>query len=200
MSHLQTENPSSSTFPRTPPAITTEEVIEFLARCFQDPALSPIGHLARIVANTGMRVGELEGLGIGSIDLIRSRVEIPSHKSYERARYIPMRSKTLESLMELHTLNGESDFVLGSSQKFRICRAVSLLRSNKSSHNRARTTFHSLRQNFACRLHESGVPLHLVKYCLGHAQLPWFRYDFAMSSEGMFELLKLEMDCNVVEL
>ena len=194
MSPHHTDNPNSSTFPRTTPAITTDQVIEFLARGFQDPDLHPTCHLVWVVANKGMRRAELERLRIGSIDPARSRVEISAHTSNKLARYIPIRSKTFESLMILHTLNGASDFILGNSPKSRINRAVSLLQSNAFGRNQARITLHSLRRNFASRLRQSGVSLPLVKYCLGQAKRPCFLNYFNICSEDVFDSLELATD------
>lgn len=69
----------------------TYEQVEDLARAITTPALKPPGHgaqphlrtvrpelglLIRFAAHTGLRAGEIAGLRVGKVDLIRSSVEV----------------------------------------------------------------------------------------------------------------------------
>lgn len=184
------------------PSITTEEISEYLSNGCLGPDLVSSRHLVRVISNTGLHLNELKELQIGHIDPIRGRIEVPRVNmpdSRGRARYIPLRPKTFDSLMLLHTINGESALILGDDPMRCIRRACVPLQS-AFPHGQYQETCLTLRWNLAFRLFDADVPAVLVDYCLGTNQPAWSGDGGKMWSKLNCDLLSRVLDRKVEEL
>jgi integrase len=179
----------------------TEEIQQILKTCDVYPDLHLVRDIVRVVANTGMKNCELGSLLVSNIDydgrwLLTSEGVRPRYPK----RFIPINSKTLESLTSLHRLSPESPFVLGDFPRSRFDCVVETLRSRFPDVARGRLLMYSVRMNFAFRLMSSGIPLGIVKYCLGHQDLAMLFGKLSLTPEQKLAIIRRDLESFVPEL
>jgi integrase len=153
---------------RMRPAVD-EEVRQILATCDARTDLHSVRDVVRIVANLGLHNSELAALRVTDIDFEGGWVFVGRARSARHAfRELPVRSKTKTALMSMRADNFGSALVLGSNPRRKIHRVIQTLKSISPGISRGRLMTHSIRLNFVSRLMSSGVPLSIVKYCLGY--------------------------------
>jgi integrase len=172
----------------------TEEIQQILKTCDVYPDLHLVRDIVRVVANTGMKNCELGSLLVSNIDydgrwLLTSEGVRPRYPK----RFIPINSKTLESLTSLHRLSPESPFVLGDFPRSRFDCVVETLRSRFPDVARGRLLMYSVRMNFAFRLMSSGIPLGIVKYCLGHQDLAMLFGKLSLTPEQKLAIIRRDL-------
>jgi integrase len=179
----------------------TEEIQQILKTCDAHPDLHLVRDIVRVVANTGMKNCELSSLLVSNIDyggrwLLTSEGVRPRYAK----RFLPLRSRTLESLTCLRQLNPQSSLVLGDSPRGRFDCVVEGLRSRFPNVARGRLLVYSVRMNFAFRLMSSGIPLGIVKYCLGHQDLTMLFGKLSLTPEQKLEIIRRDLESFVPEL
>jgi integrase len=151
--------------------LSKEEEMKLLTACSQirGPHLEPV---VIVALNTGMRKGEILGLGWEHVNLTNRLITIINGKTEDSDRCIPMNDALFELLFNLYQKR-KSEFVFPSTgrigerfldPKVGFMKAVRLA---GIPHIR----FHDLRHTFATRLVEKGVDLVTIQQLLGHTKI-----------------------------
>ncbi len=185
---------------RMPPT-SAEDICAAIAQCEQNPALHTAGRIVRVTANTGIHNGELQSLKLSSVDVERAwlRIERMSQDRVE-SRQIPLRQRTLDAILALHTLNPDSEFVLGDHPRTRFEQTIRKLKLVAPQFGRSRLWMHSLRMSFAYRLLSAGIPHGMAKYLLGHTVIDDAFEDLQLNEAQKFQVLRRQVERFVQEL
>ena len=178
-----------------------EEIQQILKTCDAHPGLHLVRDIVRVVANTGMTNCELGLLLVSNIDydgrwLLTSECFSPKHAK----RFLPINSKTLESLTCLHQLNPESPLVLGESPRSRFEYVAKTLRSRFPDFARGRFVMYSVRMNFVYRIMSSDIPSSIVNYCLGRQDLALVFGKLSLTPEQKLAIIRRDLESFLPEL
>jgi len=102
--------------------------------------------------------------------------------------------------MSLHRMNPESDFVLGAHPRTRFALVLAKLRPVFPELSHGRLFMYSVRMNFVCRVMSAGIPLSLVKYCLGQGDIGMLMGHLTLTPEQKLEILRRNLESFVQEL
>jgi integrase/predicted DNA-binding transcriptional regulator AlpA len=160
------------------------------------------GIIIRLLAKTGLRIGELRALRWRRINLEKRTLEVASSlfrgefsqpKSRKGLRTIDLDPDAADMLRAWRTRNpevGEDALVFASSKNparpFAYSRALERLQKTARSLGLPHVTFHRLRHWNATVMDEAGVPMRVMQARLGHSSLHTTeRYLEARRQEGM---------------
>jgi integrase/recombinase XerD len=171
---------SPGVFQRLPGALSVEEVDLLLAQPHGERPTDVRDHaVLELLYACGLRVSELAGLDVGSVDLAYSFVRCVGKGGKERI--VPMGTRARESLNRYlsaarPTLDrGVDPAALFLSLRGRRVSRVSLWQSIKKYARKAglrkNVTPHTLRHSFATHLLERGADLRSIQEMLGHADI-----------------------------
>ena len=167
--------------------LTPEQVADLAAEVASGGRYPTYGLLVRFTAWTGLRAGEVAGLRVGRLDLMRRRVHVAETltevrgqlhegptKSYEN-RAVPVPSALCDELAELMAGRGPDEYVFTSpdggpmrhTNFYRRHYKPAVLAS--TAPNGAR--FHDLRHTYAAFLVAQGAPPVAVMRRLGHSTI-----------------------------
>jgi integrase len=133
---------------------------------------------------TGLRQGELIGLRWRDVDLDARKVRVVSPyvrgefndpKSEGSGRSVPLASRVVEALRELHAVSAyshQSELVFAHPESGHPLDRSKLIRRFKQATERAgvrQITFHELRHTFGTRMAATGAPLRTIQHWMGHA-------------------------------
>lgn len=140
---------------RDPKHATRDDVESLVAA-----ADAPWCHYWRVLADTGMRKGELLALRWDDLDLNTRTLTVRSGKTANARRTIPLTDAAIEALQAIPHHPATN----------RVCPySTRYLSRQFEKVAPAGLTPHGLRHGLATRLLESGVPVHTVSGILGHA-------------------------------
>jgi len=156
----------------------------FLTRKEAETLLEALGKKSKAVRDiatlslqSGMRAGEIFSLTWGNVDLKRGTLTLTDTKNSEtRTVFL---NQTARSIFEDRKRKGPEDLVFPDEKGRRqvqisktFNRVVEELGWNAGvSDPRRRVCFHTLRHSHASWLVEAGIPLYVVKGCLGHKSI-----------------------------
>jgi len=179
------------------PTFLTPDEVERLAR--ELDAFHPYGLLVRFAAYTGLRAGEIGGLRVRDVNLLRRQVEVrqtlqrtkgewivSTPKSARSSRNVPLRADllaALEAYLAAHPLRHDPEARLWPGRKLgphtldwtRPMDQSSFLRNYyKPALKRAGLPpmrFHDLRHTYASIMAASGIDIYKVSRWMGHANV-----------------------------
>jgi len=165
---------------RTPPAYLTESEKKRLLKELHDRS-DPLARRDRVIfelfLGTGIRISELVGLDIDSIDLDGKHVRIMGKGGVPQVKFLKSSLRILlrNYLKERRRLSdSEASALFVSSQGTRLCNrqvAQRLAHWLKEAGIRKKITPHGLRHTFATHLYANTSDLLLVKRALGHRDI-----------------------------
>jgi integrase len=136
----------------------------------EDPATSLTGAVVKVLADTGMRIGELVNLKVSDIDEQAGAICIASDESSDRQRRIPLRLGC-EALSVLRAHRGDSEYVLGDSAAGRMRRTARQFKEIAERLGIASHSLHSLRVTFGATLVKSGVNPQILQQVMGNRSI-----------------------------
>ena len=148
-------------------ALTHHEIDRIIAAANADPATSLTGAVVKVLADTGMRIGELLNLKVSDIDEQAGVIFIASDESWGRQRRIPLRFGC-EALNVLRAHRGDSEYVLGDSAAGRMRRTARQFKEIAERLGIASRSLHSLRYTFVATLMMSGVDPQILQQVMGN--------------------------------
>lgn len=126
-----------------------------------------------LLYGTGMRVGELVRLRMGSIDLSRGIIAIRQGKG-AKDRFVMLPSNLRDILTRQSKIKKPSDFLFTNGRGSRLTETT-IQKVVKQASGRAGVTHdvspHTLRHSFATHLLENGTDIRYIQELLGHAKL-----------------------------
>lgn len=165
---------------RTPPAYLTESEKKRLLKELHDRS-DPLARRDRVIfelfLGTGIRISELVGLDIDSIDLDGKHVRIMGKGGVPQVKFLKSSLRILlrDYLKERRRLSdNETSALFVSSRGTRLCNrqvAQRLAHWLKEAGIRKKITPHGLRHTFATHLYANTSDLLLVKRALGHRDI-----------------------------
>ncbi|MGD0939001.1 MAG: hypothetical protein ABR905_04745 [Terracidiphilus sp.] len=180
---------------------STESIQKIIEYCDAHPELHLARDIVRVVANTGMTNEELGSLLVSSVNADEKWLFAGEGRASRHAkRILPLRTKTHNALMSLHELNPASSLVLGDLSKRRFECVLARLRPLFPELSRGRLLMCSVRQNFVSRLMLSGIPLSIVKYCLGQLDSASLMAHLPLTLEQKLAILRRNLENFVPEL
>lgn len=158
-----------------------------------------LGEIFVVIVNTGLRLGEANGLKWSNVDFEKREVHIDSTvemvrdrtdttkvtfikyaqdstKSEASTRYVPLNDDALAALKHLHEITGDKTYVMTTKNG-----NIMLPRQIDRMFRKVQTTaglpedrtfgVHALRHTFATRLFRAGVDVKVVSEILGHSDV-----------------------------
>jgi integrase len=149
-----------------------------------------------IIADTGMRRGELTALRRDWLDFTARAIHLPREATKNnRARIIPMTDRVLLELQNLIATKGkDSELVLGGITDFE-----TIFRNVRTDAKVDDLRFHDFRHAFVTRSIIVGVPLAAITAASGHISDEWQRYANP-SYDGVKSLLLPHKDQTEAEV
>ncbi|RME40986.1 MAG: tyrosine recombinase XerC [Deltaproteobacteria bacterium] len=159
-----------------PATLTVDDMFALLDRPGREDLLGLRDDaMFELLYSSGLRVGELVGLDIGSVDFAQGLVRVLGKGSKERI--VPVGTKALERLrryLELRGGAGPADPLFVNARGGRLT-ARSVQRQLKKrlleAHLLRDASPHALRHSFATHLLDAGADLRAIQELLGHASL-----------------------------
>ena len=148
-------------------ALTHHEIDRIIATANANPETSLTGAVVKVLADTGMRIGELVNLKVSDIDEQAGVICIASDWSSDRQRRIPLRLGC-EALNVLRAHRGDSEYVLGDSAAGRMRRIARQFKEIAERLGIASRSLHSLRVTFGATLVKSGVNPQILQQVMGN--------------------------------
>ncbi|WP_303721009.1 tyrosine recombinase XerC [Malonomonas rubra] len=160
-----------------PKVLSAEQIQDLLERPLPGKRLLILRDLAifELIYSCGLRVSELTGLDIGSVDLIEARARVLGKGLKER--FLPIGRPACRALQAYFELRGEG----GLDEPLFINRQGGRLSSRSVQRNLKKrllqlglptdVTPHALRHSFATHLLDAGADLRVIQELLGHASL-----------------------------
>jgi integrase len=179
----------------------TDDLREIISHCENNPDLQVLGHMVRVISNTGLLNGEFGSLRRTDIDPAGVWLYVGRRRtvaSPERA--LPIRPRTYAALVSLHQLNPESEFVLGGSPRTRFDYMIRKLKIVAPQLARTRLWSCSIRLNFECRLISAGIPMGVVKYVLGRESLRSSLGELTLTHEQRMQVARRSLERFLEEL
>ena len=178
-----TETLSSPRVGKTlPKALTVQEIDELLEqpRKRSTPEAKRDKAMLELLYATGMRVSELVGLNLDSIELRNNRATVRCVGKAGKERLIPIHEQAVHAL-RVYLQEGRPELCRSKREKglFINRRGERLTRQGfwlilknyaKASNIPSDVTPHTLRHSFATHMLRGGAPLRSVQELLGHAQ------------------------------
>jgi integrase len=123
---------------------------------------------AVFISNTGLRRGELLALTWADVNVHERILTVRSHSAKTGdTRHVPLNDEALETLKRWRKQNLHHERVFPITTSFKTAWAA-LLKEAKIA---TRFRWHDLRNHFASRLVQAGVPLNTVRELLGHGSM-----------------------------
>lgn len=183
---------------RTQPA-ETKDIREIISRCEDNQDLQVLGHMVRVIANTGLRNAEFESLR--KTDFDGTWLHVNRQRAVASpARVLPIRPRTYAALVSLQHLNPESDFVLGDHPRTRYEYMIRKLKIVAPQLAHTRLWSYSIRFNFECRLLSAGIPMGVVKYVLGRESLRSSLGHLTLTHEQSMQIARRSLERFLEEL
>jgi integrase len=166
--------------PKTPSLkiLSDGQLNRLLALLEKDPRLSDVHDVVVIVADTGLRAGELMNLRWADIDTSRRKLTISSNTFY--LRVVSFADATLRVFEARRQHQPESEFVLGVSPRKAIERASHRLAALSASVGMKNVSLHSLRLTCLARLFMSGVSPSSIRLITGLRSTAQLMYQRSM--------------------
>jgi len=109
--------------------ISTDPLQKIIRLGDSDSEFGLVRDVVRIVANTGLMNCELQPLRISDVDTINGRILVGQARACTFAkRILPIRPKTLESIISLHRMHPSSQSILGDAPRHQITQVIDVLR------------------------------------------------------------------------
>ncbi len=155
--------------------IYTPDELELLWAWFdgrEDPAISAF---YRLLAYTGMRVGEVRALRWPMVDLEAGIIRVATKTKSKKVRSVRMSDKLRPYLEELRKRSkGRTDYVFADGQggkKYQHCNWYRLLRQALDELELEPGRLHDFRHTFGASLAQQGVPIATISELMGHASI-----------------------------
>lgn len=180
---------------------STETIQEVIKYCDAHLGLYRVRDLIRVIANTGMTNVEFGSLLVSSINAEDKMLFAGEGRASKHAkRFLPLGPKTVAALMSLHQLNPGSLFVLGDVPRTQFAYVLAKLRPLFPELSQGRLLMYSVRLNFEYRLMSTGIPLSIVRYCLGHRDSASLLAHLALTPEEKLAIVRRNLETFVPEL
>lgn len=178
---LETSPADSVSTPRQekylPKTLSVDEVTHFLNHQSKELTAQDLRDIAifELLYSSGLRVGELTALDVGSLDLAQQLVRVIGKGNKERL--VPIGKTALQALQKYLDFRGapkgESPLFLNSRKGRLTPRSVQRLMKKYllTSGLRTDASPHSLRHSFATHLLDGGADLRAIQELLGHVSL-----------------------------
>jgi integrase len=180
---------------------SNSDIFQLIQACDARTELHSVRDVVRVIANTGMHNTELAALRFADIDLEGKWIFVGrDRKATHAQRVLPLRPKTMGALMSLRAANPQSDLLLGRNprQMFRnVIRNAKIICPDLP---RDRPTMYSVRTNFVSRLISSGVPLTIMKYCMGFCGQSELLGHLSLAPEVKQEIVRRNLENFVPEV
>lgn len=172
-----------------------EEIRQIIATCDARSEFHPTRDVVRVIANTGLHNSELAALRSTDIDaegnwILAGR----DRKATHAQRVLPLRPRTASALASLQNANPESYLVLGQNPRQKIVKAVHQINVICPALSQGRLKMVRVRMNYASRLMSAGVPLTVVKYCMGLCDEAGLLGHLSLSTEVKREILRRNLE------
>lgn len=151
-------------------ALAQHEIDRIIATANACPETALTGAVLKVLAYTGMRIGELVNLKVSDIDEQAAVIRIASEESSDRQRRIPL-SLACEALNVLRAHRGDSEYVLGDSAAVRMRRIARQFKEIAERLGIASRSLHSLRGTFGAALVKSGVVPQILQQVMGYRSI-----------------------------
>ena len=146
-------------------------------RAVFDQTKSPRDYLMlRLLYETGMRVGELQALVIGDLDLQDNEISIQKAKRHQEGRKVPIWNHSTTQLLKMYMQDRPKDEALFISNKGTPISKRQIQRiyedcAKRAGIERERQHVHILRHTHAVMALKSGVDLRTLQMNLGHSKI-----------------------------
>jgi integrase len=160
-----------------PTIISNDQLRQIMTTAEADSRLQDLLDVVHILANTGMRPGELNKLRLRDIDVGKGRAFIAGVR-----RYVPLGPKSQQALVALHERRPEAEFILGAAPQRLPQRVSRQLRQVGGG----QISFRALRHTFSLRLSMADVPLESRDYICGRASRS--DWECHLNSDQRYEL------------
>ena len=178
-----------------------EDITLVIKACEGSPELHMVRDVIRVIANSGLRNCELVALRCEDIDLDHKWMLVGRGRNAKYARrLLPLRHRTMAALASLQQTNPGCPLVLGRNPLERMRDVVHILKKICPALARRSQTMYPLRMNFVSRLYSSGVPLSVVKYCLGDCDESMLLGHLSLAPEVKREILRRNLESFLPEL
>lgn len=150
----------------------------------KNPGLRDLHDVATIIANTGIRPGEISQMKWADVDISLQRFAIRS--KFGRKRSVPYGPKTLQTLKARREREPEAEYLLGPSAS-KVLRTASLqLRAVCDDNGLHGVTFRTLRHTMFSRLMSSGASIHSLMGIAGLKDPGTMESHCSMTDEERF--------------
>jgi len=160
-----------------PSHLSNEDIRRLLVICDQDFNKQNLSDIVRILANTGLRVGELRDLCWSNVNFTKSLIQVVSRKTMYK-RNVPVGPKTIQVFKARHIREPKSDFAFDEGRGGILSLASRQFRIVAKQLGVGPVSFHALRRSFALRLASPGVDPAVLSLILGYKMILPTRRSF----------------------
>lgn len=133
----------------------------------EDPAMATEAAVLKVLANSGMRGGELKQLQFKDVLPADHCVRIAYHQSKAAGRLLPISESALNGILALRNQFSESEFILGVAPDRVLNRVRRAFLSALHSQTSVPANLYLLRIWLASRLVQAGASSHILQLCMG---------------------------------
>jgi len=145
-----------------------ETLGETLNRLSANPQWAAEAEVLTVLANSGIRPGELRGLRFIDVVPADRCVKIARRKETVAFSILPITQTALDALLALNRRFTGEEFLLGEKPDHVVRRARRALAVQLKSKSDLPIGLHSLRRAFIARLVQAGADPETIKLCAGH--------------------------------